>query len=582
MDDSDFLERLRQLTGQPDVWDGFSMDNIAEISHDEDDTAEPDYDSDASQDLILHARHLVSTAKPAEARNYKLSKARAFAADSPEKPKTVENLMSVKWNETGLKLGELSPPGKKFVPWRLVKEYPTMFVGKKNSVRAEPCFTLSALHDKGRVWDLFYVHYPPGTDQRPVLFVPTYQFEHLLDVVNASLGTQLTIPPGKNELRFKMIFGAGNTPRPRFLGRSSDEKSCKALTSGIPEPDKEDDWEKATQAGKDEFLDLLSLANKGTMKQKNSEKTREKRIDNHKAWGRSVKRAQRYLGIRQRNSSTTGSTSEAQLPLDISCPPPFAPENSVLFLCIDIEAYEFNHRVVSEVGIATLDAATIGTIAPGEGSSLGSEGWYRHIHCKHLRIKEALWVHNRAHVQGCPGNFDFGKSELIGRDQIAPLIQAIIQREVDGKRRAIVLVFHDTASDVKFLLEEGYRILEEENVIDVLDTKEMDQYMTRSHNPRKLELVLGSLGISYRYLHNAGNDAMYTMRSMVSLALKQRQTSLDRAAKETAKKPASGHVPYAEFKRKELEEGWSSGGEESDGGVPCPKEDNRPKPQPTW
>lgn len=576
MDDSDFLDHLRQLTGQTDVWNGFSMDN-AEGSHDEDDSEAPGYDSDASQDLILNTRHLASsTNKPFQTRNYKMNKARAFAADSPETPKTLENLMKVKWNETGLKRGEMSPAGQEFVPWRLVKEYPNMFVGKKNSERAAPFFTLSALHENGRVWDLFYTHYPPGTDKRPVFFVPTYQFQHLLDVINATLATQLTIPLGKNELRFKMAFGRGNTPRPRFLGRSTDAEVWASLTKAIPEPHKDDNWEQATQSGKDEFLELLSLANRGTIKQKDSEKNREKRAVNHRSWGRSVKRAQRYLGLRRKNNGAAEFSSTTSASLTLSHPPAFSPDDSVIFVCIDIEAYEFNQAIVSEVGIAMLDARALSTVAPGGSSPLGSEGWYPYIHARHLRIKENLWVHNNRHVKGCPLNFEFGESECVGRDKVVPLIEAIIQREVDGQKRNIVLVFHDAAADIKFLDAEGYDILSEENVIDVLDTKEMDQYVTRSQNPHSLEAVLRSLDISYRYLHNAGNDAMYTMRAMVSLALKQRQISVARAGKEKKKKPANGHVPYAEFNQ-QGDEGWSSGGEESDGGF-APRAQNKP----TW
>ncbi|KAM7202080.1 good for full DBP5 activity protein 2 [Naviculisporaceae sp. PSN 640] len=565
-DSDEFLERLRQLTGQTEVWEGFSTEDT-EDPQDEVDTEEKDYDSDVSQDLILNTRHLtMATNKPNQGRNYKMNKARAFAADSPETPRTVENLMKIKWNETGLERGEMSHPGQSFVPWKLVKGYPYMYVGKRNSERTAPFFSLAALHEGGRVWDLFYTHYPPGTDKRPLIFVPTYQFQHLLDVINAKLDIKLTIPPGKNELRFNMIFGAGDTPRPRFLGRSSDTEAWTSMTRAIPEPLQDDTWEKATQAGKDEYMNLLYLATSGKSKEKNSERNREKRINNHKAWGQSLKRAQRYLGLREQyRGAATGPAT-----LDLACPPACAPEDSVLFVSIDVEAYEFNQAQVSEVGISTLDATTLAGVAPGAGLPLGSEGWYPSIHARHLRIKENLWVHNKTHVKGCPLNFLFGESEVVSQDDVVPLIQALIQRTVDGKKRNIVLVFHDAAADIKFLQGEGYDILGEENVIDVLDTKEMDQYVTRSHNPHSLESVLRSLNMSYQYLHNAGNDAMYTMRAMVSLALKGRQISVARSKKEkkAATTPASEHVPYAEFKKQEEEdEGWSSGGEDSDGGL---------------
>lgn len=463
-----------------------------------------------------------------------------------------------------------------------------MFVGKKNSVRAAKYFTLAALHERGRVWDIFYIQYPPGTDKTPVFLVPTYQFQHLLDVINAELGTQLAIPPGKNELRFNMKFGMGNTPRPRFLGRSSNPDNFIALTQSTLRPHPDDKWEDATENGKLEYLDLLSLVTAGTNKQASSEKNREKRIINHRAWGRSVKRAQRYLGLRQQNSkleATTDTSTPLSKFLDLTRPPPFDPEDSVLFVSIDVEAYEFNQDFVTEVGISTLDAKNIAKVAPGGGRDipLGSEGWYPHINARHIRVKEALWVTNQKHVHGCPEHFDFGDSEIVPADKAMTVVENIIRQTVDGgeKRRPIVLVFHDAAADTKFLQSQGYDILSEENIIDVIDTKEMHQFINRSIHPRSLEHVLSSLGIHFQHLHNAGNDAVYTMRAFVSLAIKARQMSMVRYEENMRAREAGiddGHVPYAEFKKKkEQDEGWSSGGEGSDGDdAPRKKTESKP------
>ena len=578
MDDTDFLDRLRQLTGQPEIWDSFSVEhaeNSKEYDVDED-SAENSYDSDASQNLILNIRHVKPPSTDMAARSYKLNKARKMAADAPEHPRTVEALQKIKWKETGLIQGDMSAPAQTFVPWRLVREYPNMFVGKANSQRAAPFFnTLAALHDKGRVWDLFYAHYPPDSDKRHVIFVPTYQFQHLLDVINAILDTNLTIPPGANEKRFKMVFGAGNGPRPQFLGRTTTADSWNSLVDATPEPDGGFNWENVTPAGKDEFLELLALAHRGSSKEKSSEKSRQKRVVNHRAWGRSTKRVQRYLGLRQKTAAADSEPKTAPS-LDLNSLPPHEPEGSVLFVSVDIEAYEFNQDVMTEIGIATLDAGEVANVAPGGNSPLGSKGWYPLIHTRHLRVKENAWAVNRKHVHGCPDRFNFGKSEFIAMHKVVPAVEAIVQQTVGGNKRPIVLVFHDTAADVKFLQNEGYDILKEPNVVDVIDTKEMHQYLNRSQNPRSLETVLGSAGISYRNLHNAGNDAAYTMRAMISLAIQQRQASLANVGKQKEKKPENGHVPFGEFvKTAEADEGWVSGGEGSDGGDP-------PRRQTVW
>ena len=95
-----------------------------------------------------------------------------------------------------------------------------------------------------------------------------------------------------------------------------------------------------------------------------------------------------------------------------------------------------------------------------------------------------------------------------------------------GTKRPVVLVFHDASQDVKYLRQLGYDIYAAGNVVEILDTREMHQFATRSGNATKLSNVCASLDIPCRNLHNAGNDAMYTLRVMVALALKQRVASL--------------------------------------------------------
>lgn len=70
----------------------------------------------------------------------------------------------------GLKIGEMATSDTLFAPWKLVKSYPDLFVGKANAVKVSnpsdqmrnillttrkitPWFTLESLH-KERIWDL--------------------------------------------------------------------------------------------------------------------------------------------------------------------------------------------------------------------------------------------------------------------------------------------------------------------------------------------------------------------------------------------------------------------------------------------
>ncbi|KAL2022330.1 hypothetical protein VTK56DRAFT_5728 [Thermocarpiscus australiensis] len=572
MSDAEFLRRLQALTADDDVWEGFDPSSWRCLKTAEDGTDVPTDQVSASGDddggddwddsggMILSVRHLTPAERMQHPGWSKLNKARAFAADEePGFVRDATHLESVKWKETGLAMGDISPEGWTFVPWRLVEEYPNMFVGKRNGIRAAPLFTLEALH-QNRVWDLYYIHRPADTRGKPVVFVPTHQFQHLLDIVNAKLATQLTIPPGKNEERFNMSFGLGNTPRPRFLGRSDSPECFKTLCKGIPKPKADDDLKRATHLGREEFLRLLSTVDAAKKDTAKSRKKHWNRVRARKAWGRSIKRVQRYLGLRQRAlAPVTGAPSVLDLHLQLA----LNPEKSVMFVAIDVEAYEHNQALLTEVGIATLDTADIQNVAPGDGG----EGWFPLIRARHIRVKENTWALNRQYVHGCADRFSFGMSEFICQADIPSILAQLIDEAtfmdpVDGilRQRQVVLVFHESSSDVKYLRTLGYNVYNAQNVLEVVDTRELHQYVTRSNDSASLESVLRYLGITYQYLHNAGNDAVYTLRAMVGLAVKKRMASLENVGK----KPLH-HVPYSEFKEKE---GWSSGGEDSDGGEP--------------
>jgi hypothetical protein len=90
--------------------------------------------------------------------------------------------------------------------------------------------------------------------------------------------------------------------------------------------------------------------------------------------------------------------------LDYFSIPPYVQENDALFVAMDIESYEFNHSVITEIGFATLDTRHLVRMPPG----LACANWMALIHGRHLRITEHATMVNRRHVQGCENNFNFG------------------------------------------------------------------------------------------------------------------------------------------------------------------------------
>ncbi|KAK3388185.1 QDE-2-interacting protein [Sordaria brevicollis] len=585
-DDEQFMKRLQELTSDIVDWSGFDPskwrdEDLSDWQPKNDGQACGDGWSDDGAQYI-----------PAEATTDTLPRDAGFAPLRKEDLESDEegyfdasDLENIKWPEVGVKQGELDPVTELFTPWRMVSEYPNLFVGKRNSVRARPLFTLESLH-QNRVWDLFYLYKPSDeANRKPVIFVPMYQMQHLLDVINRKLDVEFTFPKGHQEL-FAMPFGESNTAKPRFLGRSTSAEEWEKLTNNVPKRKPGDRSENAPFLAKQELTRRINAIFAPQEKGKKSKSNQIKRCNFHRAWGRNVKRVQRYLGLRRR-VPPQATLKGPFTPLDLTQPTGIEPERSVVFIAIDLEAYELDHNMITEVGLAILDTAKISNVAPGEGS----KNWFDLIQARHIRVKEHSWAQNSRHVQGRAEYFDFGESEFIEVSKIAGVLKETIEvasgKGEAAQKRNVVLVFHDQSADLKYISMLGYDVATADNIIEVVDTQEMFQYLSRSNNASRLSNVCGYLDIPWKNMHNAGNDAVYTLQAMIGLAINMRQKSLQRAAEKVAPKAAGktaenaaeadmgaeDHLTFAEFTAKHApegkdEEGWESGGEQSDGGEP--------------
>jgi hypothetical protein len=145
MEDDEFLRGLCAITGRDAAtWEGFDPTSWRSFQSDGEGseavesnggvalTQDYDYASDDSADMILNFHKLTPAEK---GQTGKLSKARQFASEEVGLSREVARLERVKWKETGLAAQDVSPDGETFVAWRLVQNYPDMFVGKANGAR---------------------------------------------------------------------------------------------------------------------------------------------------------------------------------------------------------------------------------------------------------------------------------------------------------------------------------------------------------------------------------------------------------------------------------------------------------------
>jgi hypothetical protein len=104
------------------------------------------------------------------------------------------------------------------------------------------------------------------------------------------------------------------------------------------------------------------------------------------------------------------------------------------------------------------------------------------------------------------------------------------------EKRSIVLVGHDLGMDINYLKKLGYDVYNLSNLLECVDSANMWKYMTRDYNPRKLAMILAELRLIGWNLHNAGNDAVYTLWAMIGISVKHLKEHAEGNEKREAEK----------------------------------------------
>ncbi|CAF9924172.1 hypothetical protein IMSHALPRED_006133 [Imshaugia aleurites] len=312
------------------------------------------------------------------------------------------------------------------------------------------------------------------------------------------------------------------------------------------------------------------------------------RLSKQREWRQQLKRAQQYLGLPDtkdlaKEESVDRVCSEL---IDLSLKPEAAKDDSnqayhsydyplpldhltspVVFVSIDVEAYEFVQKFITEIGISTLDTADLRSTLPGSNGN----NWAAKIQSSHLRIREHGKRINRVWVLGCPDNFNFGQSEWIYEREIVPELESLFLHLYSNRR--VVLVGHDISGDIKYLKGLGFDVLS--MVVDCIDTSDLWKAAHRDARQSALSKVLLQQGISAKYLHNAGNDAYYTLHAMIAIAV---VSSLNKKTPEDWEVEKNKRIEeaYAIARAKVCAdlEGWSSA--EDDDSLPVPSSRQHP------
>ncbi|KAI9770088.1 MAG: hypothetical protein M1840_003538 [Geoglossum simile] len=473
-----------------------------------------------------------------------------------------------------IKLGQPAPPELSFCPVQAVSKYPYKHIHNKalKDAVASSFFTGGKIFE--RSWNIFYIHPPPDISPKPLLLLPLAEVLSFFEVINKETHPTLKIPPRSDDCGFQVCFSEmDHTLRPRYLGKSACRDDFQRLENAVPpatfKPDGEILSPPPSERTLTAFKVITELAHEATKNKSKAAKARKQkeRAEKQRGWGKQIKRTQRYLGLRLRAGVEQVSRQELEMgrpPLDVTSPAPYPMESSVVFASVDIESFERDHKRITEVGISVLDTKDLNGVPPGEG---GSE-WMKKIKTRHLRIRDNAHLRNKDFVMGCAEGFEFGTSEWVTlRDAPRVVAECFRFSPQDPLPRNIILLGHDVCGDIDYLKLLGYNPLNLSNLIEILDTSTMYRFLKREQNPRRLGAILADLDIMGWNLHNAGNDAAYTLQALLALTIKA-TTDKDTDWAEEQKRRVGEAAKEAVERAMELGEGWSSGGEGSDGGLP--------------
>jgi hypothetical protein len=274
--------------------------------------------------------------------------------------------------------------------------------------------------------------------------------------------------------------------------------------------------------------------------------------------------------------------------VDPSVPAPFTFDRSVVFVCVDVESYEKAHDKITEVGVATLDTRDLEGVAPGKDG----DNWRPKIRARHFRIEQYKHLVNRDFVHGCPDSFDFGTSEFVRLEEAAakvstcfkPPFRALPQEGAEdsfvalieginlGEQRNIIFLGHDTNSDIRYLTNLGFNPLDLPNLLETQDTATMYRVWRREPQPTSLGKILYDFDIPGFNLHNAGNDAVFTVQSMLAICVREatiRGTpALETMRNENQATMVTTLAEEARQQANEVADSWNGLDEKTDGGAP--------------
>ena len=165
--------------------------------------------------------------------------------------------------------------------------------------------------------------------------------------------------------------------------------------------------------------------------------------------------------------------------------------NEKIFI-FDIEAYEFDQKKIIEIGF----------LSSMKGQVLELE---------HIIIEENIALLNGRYVENNKYNFNFGKSKTMSLNSAIEILSEKIEEHDIIMGQGISNDFRYLRNNASKELNQKYNYQKMFEKKKVIDTAKMTFCISEDANTMSIGRVLDMLNIDNSNLHNAGNDALYTL-----------------------------------------------------------------------
>lgn len=364
---------------------------------------------------------------------------------------------------------------------------------------------------------------------KPLILVLAADVEAFFLEIYEKLKLRLRFPNPSHQPGFVLSFQEPRSPCPRYLGMLLSKDDLPALEKKIPSPEfrheAEEPLDPNTLGAFKDKIQLAMNAGKNRSKTSRGKKNGDRKDDgighagivarvSKDTWSAQLEKTCLYLGLDKIANDPSLQGTNAKTPASNSF------HNNVIFISIDVEAYERSRRTITEIGISTLDTADLIGLTPGQGGA----NWIKRMRSRHFRIKESAHLENHEFVTGCADRFEkrFGSSEWISIKEASQIVAScfkypfsasvhkgsstkITQGEAAAKRN-IVVVGHNIGADVDYLRSIGYNVANLDNILEVVDTADLYQAISHEKQCRSLGSIISELGITPWNLHNAVSD----------------------------------------------------------------------------